>query len=76
MPTIGDYTANAAMHSLYTRVSQHFYNTDTVYYNHVVHAPREAAILMDLHLQTTDAKVLDACWQDHPSVIALCLRGW
>lgn len=76
MPSIGDYTANAAMHSLYTRVSQHFYNSDILHARYVVHASREVALQMDMQLQITDAKILDACWKDHPDVLALCLRGW
>lgn len=75
MPTIGEYESNAHTHTLYTQVSQHFFNTDFIYNKYVVHAAREVAIEMEQRLQKADAALCDSCWQQHPSVMAVCLRG-
>ena len=76
MPAISEYESNSATHALYTRVSLHFHTTDYIFNKYVAHTARETAVELEQRLQRADAMMCDSCWQEHPSVMALCLRGW
>ena len=76
MPAISDYEDNATTHALYTRIANHFFVTDLFFNKYVAHAARETAVEMEQRLHKATATLCDACWQEHPSVMAQCLRGW
>ena len=76
MPAISDYEADAATHALYTRIANHFFVTDLFFNKYVAHAARETAVEMEQRLHKASVKLCDACWQEHPTVMAQCLRGW